>query len=119
MPRPDSESALVAEKKPPMLHPKASTAPTPIRTPSPQFRSPSDAVHGRSKAKRKTFRVAIRTAEPHTSHGRANTAPYSGANELDFTEGFASAEAPLRLALPQAITREERGPSRTRSARRD
>ena len=33
MPRPDSESALVAEKKPPMLHPKASTAPTPIKIP--------------------------------------------------------------------------------------
>ena len=33
MPRPDSESALVAEKNPPMLQPKASTAPTPIRSP--------------------------------------------------------------------------------------
>src|SRR2546422_3228554 len=33
MPRPASESALVAEKKPPMLQPKARTAPTPIRSP--------------------------------------------------------------------------------------
>ena len=33
IPRPDSESALVAEKNPPMLHPKASTAPTPIKSP--------------------------------------------------------------------------------------
>src|SRR5262249_26330459 len=56
-----------------------------------------DAVHGRSNAKRKTFRVATSTAEPQTSHGRTNTAAYSGANGLDFTERLASAEAPLRL----------------------
>ena len=33
MPIPESDRALVAEKKPPMLQPKASTAPTPIRSP--------------------------------------------------------------------------------------
>src|SRR5438132_590026 len=48
MPRPARESALVAEKKPPMLQPKARTAPTPIRSPpkapfmsAPPMRRPS------------------------------------------------------------------------------
>src|SRR5262245_52054916 len=85
--------------------------PAPVRTQSPQFLRPSDAVHGRSNANRKTLRVAIRTAEPQTSHGRANSAPYIGANELDLIiEGLASAEAPLRLARPRQ--------SRARSAAR-
>jgi hypothetical protein len=50
--------------------------PAPVSTQSPQFRRPSDAVHGRSKAKRKTLTVATRIAAPQTGHGRENTAAY-------------------------------------------
>src|SRR5437870_947277 len=53
IPIPDRDKALVAEKKPPILQPKASTAPTPIKSPP---------------------------AEPHTTHGRAKSAVYCGAN---------------------------------------
>ena len=35
MPKPDRLNALIAEKKPPMLHPNASIAPTPISSPPP------------------------------------------------------------------------------------
>ena len=35
MPKPDRLSALIAEKKPPTLQPKASIAPTPISRPPP------------------------------------------------------------------------------------
>src|SRR5512138_2521942 len=50
--------------------------PTPRSTQSPQLRKPSEAVHGRSKAKRTTLTVATRMAAPHTGHGRPNTAAY-------------------------------------------
>src|SRR5258705_11368718 len=50
--------------------------PTPVRTQSPQLRRPSEAVHGRSKGKRKALTVATRMAAPHTGHGRPNTATY-------------------------------------------
>src|SRR4029453_18506370 len=135
MPKPERLSALIAEKKPPTLQPKACIAPTPIsrpppvplassprggtriansressaaasppnstprfrrepeesqggmrsgrwtrprprRTQSPQLRRPSEAVHGRSKAKRKTLTVATRMAAPHTGQGRPKTAAY-------------------------------------------
>ena len=33
MPNPESDSALIALKKPPMLHPSASIAPTPSKAP--------------------------------------------------------------------------------------
>src|SRR5262245_63937696 len=50
--------------------------PAPRSTQSPQLRRPSEAVHGRSKAKRTTLTVATRMAAPHTGHGRPNTAAY-------------------------------------------
>src|SRR5678815_5473187 len=52
------------------------TRPRPRRTQSPQLRRPSEAVHGRSKAKRKTLTVATRMAAPHTGQGRPKTAAY-------------------------------------------
>src|SRR2546428_2887366 len=42
---------------------------------------PSDAVHGRSKAKRKTLTVATRMAEPQTGHGRLKTTAYRAERE--------------------------------------
>src|ERR1700675_4537511 len=58
------------------------TIPSPVRTQSPQLRTPSEAVNGRSKAKRKTLVTATRIAAPHTGHGRANSAAYCVANTL-------------------------------------
>src|SRR5688572_24965420 len=51
-------------------------SPRPVRTQSPQLRRPSEAVHGRSNAKRKTLIVATRSAAPQTGQGRPNTAAY-------------------------------------------
>src|SRR3989441_12267786 len=42
---------------------------------------PSDAVHGRSKAKRKTLTVATRMAEPQTGHGRLKSTAYCAERE--------------------------------------
>src|SRR5207249_5102049 len=49
------------------------TRPAPVSTQSPQLRSPSEAVHGRSKAKRNTLTVATRSAAPHTGQDRKST----------------------------------------------
>src|ERR687892_2888726 len=135
MPNPERLSALIAEKKPPMLQPNASIAPRPIKSPppvplissprggtriansrlsnapvrppsstprfssepeysqgatrsvrwarprprsiqSPQLRRPSEAVHGRSNAKRNTLIVAIKNAALQMGHGRPKTAVY-------------------------------------------
>src|SRR5262245_4973662 len=54
--------------------------PTPVSAQSPQFRMPSDAVHGRSKAKRKTLTIATRSAAAHTGHGCPKTSRYCGLN---------------------------------------
>src|SRR6185295_11665005 len=56
------------------------TRPTPRSTQSPQLRRPSEAVHGRSNAKRKTLTVATRMAAPHTGQGRPKTAAYCAEN---------------------------------------
>src|SRR5262249_27175927 len=54
--------------------------PTPVSAQSPQFRMPSDAVHGRSKAKMKTLIIATRSAAAHTGHGCPKTSRYCGLN---------------------------------------
>src|SRR5262245_17343764 len=56
------------------------TTPTPVSAQSPQFRMPSDAVHGRSNAKRKTLTIATRSAAAHTGHGCPKTSRYCGLN---------------------------------------
>src|SRR5262245_66014496 len=76
--------------------------PTPRSAQSPQLRRPSEAVHGRSNAKRKTLTVATRMAAPHTGHGRPKTAAYCAESAGDIRAGSTRAlndEAldPLRL----------------------
>src|SRR5438128_7805981 len=41
---------------------------------------PSDAVHGRSNAKRNTLTIATRSAAAHTGHGCPKTSRYCGLN---------------------------------------
>src|SRR5437016_13892536 len=57
------------------------TTPTPVSTQSPQLRMPSDAVHGRSNAKRKTLTVATRTADPQMDQGRPKSTAYCSESE--------------------------------------
>src|ERR1700741_5478681 len=76
--------------------------PTPRSAQSPQLRRPSEAVHGRSNAKRKTLTVATRMAAPHTGHGRPKTAAYCAESAGGISAGSTRAlddEAlhPLRL----------------------
>src|SRR5438093_10847570 len=42
---------------------------------------PSDAVHGRSNAKRKTLTVATRTADPQMDQGRPKSTAYCSESE--------------------------------------
>src|SRR5436190_405675 len=76
MPRPASESALVAEKKPPMLQPKARTPPTPSRSPpQPPFRSsPRGGTRtanslARSAPPRPPRRTPAVSSDPEETHG--------------------------------------------------
>src|SRR5207245_7403298 len=76
MARPARESALVAEKKPPMLQPKARTAPTPIRSPpmAPFASSPRGGRRianslDRSAATRPPRRTPPLRSDPEQSHG--------------------------------------------------
>ncbi len=59
MPRPESESALVALKNPPMLQPKASMAPAPIKVP-PMPPLMSSPMGGTRMANSRASRAATR-----------------------------------------------------------
>src|SRR4029450_2545043 len=74
------------------------TRPMPRRTQSPQLRRPWEAVHGRSKAKRKTLTVATRMAAPHTGQGRPKTAAYCAESAGPISAG--STRALHDVALP-------------------
>src|SRR5207248_649814 len=78
--------------------------PRPFSTQSPQLRAPSEAVHGRSNAKRKTLTVATRTAAPHTGHGRPNTAAY-----------WPESAAPISPRSLRALDDEAKDPARFRT----
>ena len=80
--------------------------PRPVKSQSPQFRMPSDAVHGRSNAKRNTLIVATTIAAAHTGQARPNNA-----------SRWALSAAPVTSAKgPDAARRIP--PSPTRSCRR-
>src|SRR6266436_5580433 len=83
-----------------------STTPRPLNAQSPQLRTPSEAVKGRSNANRNTFVTAARTAAPHTGHGRAKMVSYCSAKTRFMSRGTPSSRS-------YSGTREASRPSRS------
>jgi len=71
MPKPESESALVAEKNPPMLQPSASMAPAPIASPP----RPPLTSSPRGGTRTANSRLSSAAASPPKSTPRFNNEP--------------------------------------------
>src|SRR5262245_14979914 len=75
------------------------TTPSPVKIQSPQFRTPSEAVQGRSKANRKTLMAAMRMAATPIAHGRPKSAAYCSRKASILTDPCPRRGLP---ALPKA-----------------
>src|SRR5216117_4175425 len=92
------------------------TTPTPVSTQSPQFRMPSDAVHGRSNAKRKTLTIATRSAAAHTGHGCPKTSRYCGLNRRAIARD-STGRAAYASRIPTAVELSRAGDPHCRETR--